>query len=108
MVMLLMAGFLWGGCLACVPITRASHCCDPSGECKRAPSPSKNCAAQPVVLGQTVVSPDHEAILISSVAVASTCRPPTGLLVLAPSDVAFTGTRGSPPDLQLLNSVFRI
>jgi hypothetical protein len=117
MVLLLTATLLWGGCLSCAqyfmsPVAVAGHCCKPSGECRKAPnssSPAKDCAIQAFALAQTVVTPDHAAVLLASAVAA-----PDSVPVLTPSqihaipDLKAAGSRGSPPDLNLLHSVFRV
>lgn len=117
MVMLLTATLLWGGCLSCAqyfmsPVSQAGHCCKPSGECRKTQNsspPSKDCAIQPYSLAQTVATPDHAEILMASVV----ATPGYGLFLQLPQthpilDLPATGSRGSPPDLNLLHSVFRI
>ena len=116
MVMLLTVTLLWGGCLACSQystsaVSRAGHCCKPSGECKKTQNSSapKDCTIQPYSLAQTVVTPDHAANLLAFAVATPGYRlvlvpPPTHAIV----DVPIAGDRGSPPGLFLLYCVSRI
>ena len=117
MVILLTATLLGGGCLSCAqyfmsPVSQAGHCCKPSGECPKTQNPSsssKDCTIQPYSLAQTVVTPNHAAILAASVV----AMPGYGL-VFAPRqahavlDLFAADGCGSPPDLNLLHSILRI
>jgi hypothetical protein len=117
MVMLLTATLLWSGCFPCAqvstsPVSQAKHCCKPSGECRKtkdSSSTSRDCAIQPYFLAKTVATPDHAVILVASVVAKRgyglALEPPQTHLI---PDLSPAVTFGSPPDLSLLHSVFRI
>ena len=116
MVMLLTATLLWGGCLSCeqyfmMPGAQAGHCCAPSGECKRTPnhgSPAKDCSFQSFVLEQKAASPDHAAILISSVLATTVYDSAFFLPQFTLSYLSASRGHRSPPNFFSLHPVFRV
>jgi hypothetical protein len=117
MVMLLMSTLLWGGCLSCTqyfmkPAARAGDCCKPSGECRKTQNPASAttaCVIQPYNQGTSPESPDHAGnLLASAVTVPAFDLVPVPPEAVAILDLPGRGGRGSPPDLNLLYSIFRI
>jgi hypothetical protein len=118
MALMFMATLLWGGCVSCpqffmFPFGAEKICCKTLGTCGQAPSSNKasaeQCRIQPAALAVAPALPQHVSVLL-----------PWHLIV--PCDTHNSrwklqfGTRrqvlffiqGSPPDLRLLHSVFRI
>ncbi|HVW85633.1 MAG TPA: hypothetical protein VHB50_13180, partial [Bryobacteraceae bacterium] len=117
MVAVLIATLLWGGCISCsqyfmVSAGGAKRCCMPSGKCKDVPAqPSgvRECKIQPFSLKHAAVNVDHASILASCAALATPhpCTAP-GLPEIHAIQTAAMTDFGSPPDLCVIHSVFRI
>jgi hypothetical protein len=118
MTLLLAATLLWGGCLSCAqyfmfPSASAKTCCMPSGECRnkqssQAPSP-KECSIQALARTDARVDLEHASIVVSSLAVLPhQILPAASRFSFQARGNAGFNPEASPPDLCLLNSVFRV
>jgi hypothetical protein len=101
---------IWGGTLSCsLELAPVKSCCNPHGGCKEKPGPSqasRQCNLLPVGL--------------STAKAPVPAHPPTVAAAVLPADSSvFNAARhfvvmsaapdhGSPPDLNLLHSVFRV
>jgi hypothetical protein len=113
--LLLTATFLWGGCLSCAqyfmfPASRAQHCCMPSSGCKDTPKKSQSSTPQGCTLQQVVVA--KHAIALDYTPPAAPASPisdvPAPVSYYLANPTLIDPDRGSPPELYLLHSVFRI
>jgi hypothetical protein len=109
---LMAVSLLWGGCLSCPlffgpGVTAVRNCCHPHGGCKEKPGESKSagaCTLQSAVLVATKATHAVTPVLFVSV-VLPVAQPVTTRRANSPIALS---DRGSPPDLNLLHSVFRI
>ena len=103
---LLMAILAVGGCLACAfPAKSAKQCCTQSGKCKTTPErESQQCTVQPAMKsGDGVIEFDHAMPAVATLVVSFVQAPVAR--VIPPIEHEY---RGSPPDLCVLHSNFRI
>jgi hypothetical protein len=113
MTLMLMATLLWGSCLSCAqffmfPRTASKVCCLPSGKCKphSKQSPPEECRLQPMAAKDAQSIEKPTATLDSSLPLKLPSSPMGAWLSDAPARQF--EQQGSPPDLSLLYSVFRI
>jgi hypothetical protein len=120
--LLLTASLLWGGCLSCsqyfmFPVSGARHCCMPSSGCKdnkdsnnkpkKSPSSQpQDCTLQQIVIAKQVTAVDRipNVVFLPLTPLLET----SNALSLPPQAIRILSDPGSPPDLHLLHSVFRI
>ena len=116
LAVLLVATLLWGGCLSCsqffmLPTSGLQHCCKATGHCRgKVPahsSSSRECAIQPIALGEIVPDTGLNANFIVAAA-PMPIAPHLPALQLSGSAKVVTVDTGPPPDLCLLHSVFRV
>jgi hypothetical protein len=112
---LLVATFLWGGCVSCeqffmFPGSR-QPCCNKAGQCERptknAPAaPKQDCNRMPLaVSGNNHVQPELLAVMPIMVGPEAIQRLPAACFRVATREVLL---EHSPPELHVLNSTFLI
>jgi hypothetical protein len=106
---LMTAALMWGGSLPCSPGSTkvAMNCCHPHGHCDEKPGSAKRapeCGLPSGILA-SAKAPDAPAAMLVAASGESTA------ITAYPAD-SFRRTSikspGSPPDLNLLHSIFRI